>query len=131
MKKRTILIITVSLIVFVFNIPIVESCCIIESQSFAGPEIGFLVAKKLGLYEKFGLKNDFEFSDPKWIVSQLRQGKDIVGILPSTLAADLIFQDKNLVIVGTIFKGWDSGLWSKPSIEDLKKRLEDVDDVSV
>ena len=47
----------------------------------------------------------------------------MVGILPSTLAAELVFRDKNLVIFATLFKGWDYCLWASPDIKDLKARV--------
>ena len=104
------------------NLP-VQSCCIIPSLRFAGPEISLLAASEKRLFEKYGLKSDFQFSEAKWIVNQLRQGREMVGILPSTLAAELVFRDKNLVIFATLFKGWDYCLWASPAIKDFQARV--------
>ena len=102
---------------------VAQSCCIITSPRLAGPEISLLAASEKRLFEKHGLKSDFQFSESKWIGNQLRRGRDMVGILPATLAAELLFRDKNLVIFATLFKGWDYCLWASPSIKDFKARV--------
>jgi len=86
----------------------------------AGPEISFLAAQEKRLFGKYDLRNDFKLTQVNRVVDQLKGGGEVVGVLPSTMAARLVFKDKNLVIFATLFKGWDYCLWAGPSIEDLK-----------
>ncbi len=125
MKHTKVLIVLALCLAFLLalNPPIVQSCCIMPCPPLAGPEISLLAAREKRLFEKHGLKSDFQFSESKWIVNQLRRGREVVGILPSTLAAKLVFRDKNLVIFATLFKGWDYCLWASPAIKDFKARV--------
>lgn len=109
-------------VISIINSSVALSCCLIKSPPSAGPEVSFLLAKEKKLFEKYDLKNDFEFAKPQMIVDQLRRGGATVGILPSTLAAHLVSRDKNLVIFATIFKGWDNCLWASPAIKDFKQK---------
>jgi ABC-type nitrate/sulfonate/bicarbonate transport system substrate-binding protein len=93
------------------------------SLSLAGPEITLLAASEKRIFEKYGLKSDFQFVEEKWIVNLLRERREIVGILPATLAAELVVRDKNLAIFATLFKGWDYYLWASPAIEDFQARV--------
>lgn len=125
MKSIKVLILFALCLVFslVLKPNIIQSCCIMSCPPLAGPEISFLAAQEKGLFSKYGLRNDFKLMHKNMVVDQLKRGGEIVSILPSTLAADLVFKDKNLVIFATLFKGWDYCLWAGLSIKNLKTKL--------
>lgn len=123
MKKIKVILALFLAFIFVLQPPIVESCCVIPSVRLAGPELSFLAAQQKGLFGKHGLRNDFQLTRTKRVIDLLKQGGEIVGILPSTVAAGLVFHDKNLVIFATLFRGWDYCLWASPALKDLKARM--------
>jgi len=121
MVKKIALSIAICLSVLHLMMATVESYDILESLRLFGPDLPFLVAREEGHYREFGLKDDFRFVEAKEIIEALRQGKEMVGVLPVTLAISEISRNQSLVIFAAVFQGWDYSIWARPSINRLQE----------
>ena len=117
---KTVFLFTLSWILLSITMePTAEAIRQLKSVHLNGPELPFFVARENKYYTKFGLIDDFQYAKAEQILDELRSSKELVGVLPVTLAMNEIEQNQNLVIFGAVFQGWDYSIWAMPAISKL------------